>query len=300
MSRRSLLALTLALGACGGSSQPPQPPPPAAASATPAPPPAPATSADPLGPRPIPKPPTAFTPPAPRVLEGPGKSKVWLLERHGLPLVTIAVVVPYGSAAEPPEKAGLSFATADMLDEGAGKLDALGFSQALNDLGAKFASSTDRDSSIVSLQLLTSKLDQGLPLLADAVIRPKHDKKDWTRVSTLWNNALKNRAHDPNDVARVVTSLLYYGDKHPYGHPPDGTLESAKRIQLGDISKWHRTIWRPDEASFVVVGDVTAEQITAKLAGAFAGWKPPPGAPLKVVDPPAVTSDGLRTFVVDK
>ena len=90
-------------------------------------------------------------PPGPKVLEGPGKSKVWLLERHGLPLVTIAVVVPYGSSSEPIDKAGLAFATADMLDEGAGDRDALAFSQAINDLGARLSSSADRDESVVSI-----------------------------------------------------------------------------------------------------------------------------------------------------
>ena len=63
---------------------------------------------------------------------------------------TVAVVVPYGSALEPAEQGGLAFAAADMLDEGAGDRDALAFSQAVNDLGAKLASSADRDASVVA------------------------------------------------------------------------------------------------------------------------------------------------------
>jgi predicted Zn-dependent peptidase len=242
----------------------------------------------------------AYVPPAPQVLEGPGKSKVWLLERHGLPLVTVAIVVPYGSATEPLEKGGLAHAAADMLDEGAGARDALAFSQAINDLGARLASGADRDASSVSIQMLSSKLEPALLLVADAVSKPRHQKNDWARVSALWNNALKNRTQEPQDVARVVSTFAYYGPKHPYAHPPDGTLTSAKKVQLGDIAKWHKTIWRPDVATFVVVGDVKPAELTALLAKAFAGWKSPAESAPPIADPGAVAPRELRSFVVDR
>jgi len=294
-----LVAAALGVGACGGAGKTTVAVPGTASKTAPPAPPS-TSAADSLGPRPEPKPPVPFVPPAPQVLEGPGNSKVWLLERHALPLVTIALVVPYGSAAEPADKGGLAFASADMLDEGAGDRDALAFSKAINDLGAKLSSAADRDSSIVSLEVLVSKLDQALPLLADAVVRPRHANKDWTRVRTLWQNALKNRAHEPNEVARVVTSAVYYGAQHPYAHPPDGTLTSAKKVQLGDISKWHKTIWRPDAATFVVVGDVKPDAIGASLKKAFAAWKVPAAAQPPVVTPGPASESNLRTFVVDR
>jgi predicted Zn-dependent peptidase len=188
-----------------------------------------------------------------------------------------------------------------MLDEGTKQRDALAFSQAVNDLGAKLASSADRDASIVSLQVLASTLEQALPLLAEAIAAPRHDPKDFARVKALWNNALKNRAQEPNEVARVVTALAYYGDNHPYGHPTDGTLRSAARIELAEVSRWHRTIWRPDAATFVVVGDIRADAAKALLTKAFGGWRAPTGKPPEVITPAAPADEpGLRTFAVDR
>jgi zinc protease len=289
----------LCASSCGGA---PSAPVASRSEPLPAAPAAPASSApsDALGPRPVPAGAQAFVPPAPQVLEGPGKSKVWLLERHGLPLVTVAIVVPYGSAAEPIEKGGLAYATADMLDEGAGDRDALVFSQAINDLGARLASGADRDASSVSIQVLSTKLEPALKLVADAVVKPRHEKKDWSRVSALWNNALKNRTQEPTDVARVVTTFAYYGAKHPYAHPPDGTMASAKKVQLGDIAKWHKTIWRPDAATFIVVGDVKAADLTALLGKTFAAWKSPPESAPPVADPGPAPPRELRSFVVDR
>lgn len=292
-------AAPLALAsACGGGAPPPPAapaaPPAASASA------APAAPADTLGPRPIPPPPAAYDPPAPKVVDGPGGAKVWIFERHNLPLVSVAAVAPYGSAAEPEDRAGLAWLAADMLDEGAGKRDAVQLSSALAELGATLHSSADRDASVVSLHALASKLDQALPMLADAIVRPKHAAKDWKRVTSLHENALRARAREPNEIGRVVTTLAFYGADHPYGHPPDGTLKSVAKISLGDVTKWHRRIWRPDTTTFVIVGDVTVEGAQKLLAQAFASWKLPKQPAPPIVDPKAPDLATLRTVVVDR
>lgn len=136
------LAVTATLLACGEPPPPAKPPapfvPPRAPSVAPTPPP------DPLGPRPDVATPAAWTPPVPTVYERAGGTKVWLLERHALPLVSVQIVVPAGAAADPAGKGGLALATANMLDEGAGKRGALELARAVDDLGASLA--TDRKS----------------------------------------------------------------------------------------------------------------------------------------------------------
>src|SRR5262249_2019972 len=69
------VALPAGCGSTPPASQPPAPPPPAASSAPQA-----SAAPDPLGSRPIPQSPVAFVPPGPVVIDGPGRSKVWLLE----------------------------------------------------------------------------------------------------------------------------------------------------------------------------------------------------------------------------
>src|SRR5262249_7133495 len=83
---RFALVTALAVG-CGGAPRVSPAPAPAPVGSSPQP----AETVDPLGPRPTPKEPVAFVPPEPRVLEGPGHSKIWLLERHNLPLASVAV-----------------------------------------------------------------------------------------------------------------------------------------------------------------------------------------------------------------
>jgi zinc protease len=257
---------------------------------------------DPLGPRPIPAPAAQFRPPQPEVVTGPGQLRVWLLERHDLPIVKVAIVFPYGgSAHEPAAKGGLAHVAAAMMTQGAGDMDSLAFSSAVADLGAKLTASADLDATTVTLEVLTSRLDAGLSLLADAAVRPRDDKKDWDRVRSLWVNGLKARAHDPDEVARVVTAIAHYGDQHPYGRPRDGTRASASRVSLSDVVLWHKTALVPDDATFIIVGDVTKDEIMWRLASAFHQWTEQGRPALRAIpNVPAAAISPVKTVVVDR
>jgi len=299
---RKLLCSVALVGLCSAVScgQPPRSPQPAAPRAPVATAPLARVVVDPLGPRPIPEPPAPFRPPLPQVLVGPAHSTVWLLERHDLPIVAMAVVFPHGSAAEPASQAGLASVTASMLTEGAGDRDALAFSAATSDLGARLAASAELDTTIVTLEVLTRRLDAALGLLADAILRPRFEKKDYDRVRSLWVNALKARAHDPTEVARVATSLALFGGAHPYGHPRDGTLATASNVRLADVTRWHKAVFRPDTATFVVAGDVTKDEILWRISSAFAAWTAPLAPPLPVSAAPFPTRSSPTAVVVDR
>lgn len=292
MSKRFAFVLWLALAgvACGGAqpaaNPPPSPQPPSEA------------PEDPLGPRPIPQASVEFVPQAPEVFEGPAGSEVWLYTRTSLPIVSLAVGVPYGSASDPENRSGLAYVAADMLDEGAGKRDPIAFATALDLIGARLRSHASRDASFVMVDVLASKLPDAMSLLADAIMRPRHMKNDFERVHSLWVNALRARAQDPNQVAQVATTAAFYGWDNPYGPPTDGTVASAERIGLEDVKRWHQRIWRPDRVTFVVTGDVKKDDCLAMLNAAFEGWKPPKTEPLPIAAPEAPRKEGPRTVLV--
>jgi len=267
------IASAVSLAACGAE------PPPAAATAPvakTAPPPArpAAPPADPLGPKPEVLPPPPFSPPTPAVFQIAGGMTVWHLERHALPLVALALAVPSGSSADPPGSEGLAFATAGMLDEGAGSLGAIELAQAVDMLGASLTTGATQDMSFAELFVLKRNLAQGLPLLADVVARPRFDDREWRRVHDLWSNDLKARTKDPQAVSGVVTLASLFGAGTPYGHPVSGTIASAKKIDLATVKRFYASAWRPERSVVVAVGDVTRSELTTLLEGAFGGWKP--------------------------
>lgn len=72
---------------------------------------------------------------------------------------------------------------------------------------------------------------------------------------------------------RVMPGLLY-GPDHAYGNPlsGSGTEESVGKIRTGDLVEFHDTWFKPNNASLVIVGDVTMEEIKPKLERLFSNW----------------------------
>ncbi|MEO8799258.1 MAG: insulinase family protein, partial [Polyangiaceae bacterium] len=297
--RAIALAPLLVLVACGGEAPPPAAPVHSSPTAKPVASAAPATQ-DPLGARPTPGMAPPFVPPTPIVFKATNGITVWLVERHTLPIVAVTVAIPAGSAADPVDRGGVAFQTANMLDEGAGKYDALGLARAVDGLGADLHTSANTDFSSASLVLLKRNLAAGLPLLGDVVARPKFAATEWARQSTLWQNDLKARASDPQAVAHVLFRTAVYGPGHPYGHPVDGTTTSAKKVGLADVKAYYAKEWRPDRAVVIVVGDTTKAELEPMLDAAFGAWKAPKSAPPEPVKPLPRKPTGNRVYLVDR
>ena len=138
--------------------------------------------------------------------------------------------------------------------------------------------STGVDASTVSLTVLKKNFSPAFSIFADVVVRPQFDAKEFKRVSDLWRNDLKSRPDEPSRVARVVNAAVLYGPGTPYGHPSDGLLEAAEKIDLPAVKKFYAENFRPDKAVLVVAGDITRAEVTAALDANLGSWKAPAAA----------------------
>lgn len=260
-------------------------------------------SADPLGPRPEVRTPAPFRPPVPVVYTRANGTKVWLLERHGLPLVSVQVVVPAGSREDPKDAGGLAWVTANMLDEGAGTRSAIRIAEDVDRLGATLRTGALPDYAFVELTSLKKNLEPALAIFGDVLAKPTFPDAEWKRVHTLWQNDLRARQSDPNAVARVVSARKLFPSGHPYAHPVNGTLGSSAKITLPMVKAFHASSWRPERASVVVVGDVTRAEVDAMLDRALGAWKgagASTNGPATPPAPPAFEGGPSRVVVVDR
>jgi zinc protease len=298
-SQWALLAgVALAMAACGGEAPPPAAPAGPVAVAVTTPPPAPP---DPLGPRPIPPASPAYVPPKATVFTTKTGLTVWLLERHTLPYVALTLTVPSGASLAPPVHPGLALVTADMLDEGAGSRGAIELSRAIDALGANLETTANSDESRVSLSVLKKNLAPAFAIFSDVIARPRWEAAEWKRLHDIIVGELTERQSEPNEVARVVIRSVLFGATHPYGHPVDGTLASAKAWTLEGAQKLYKTQWRPDRATLVAVGDTTQAELTQLLDKNLATWTAPPKTPAPPpITPPPPTGPWPKLVLVDR
>ncbi|MSP25862.1 MAG: insulinase family protein [Myxococcales bacterium] len=261
---------------------------------------APLTAVDPLGPKPALGRPVPFKAPEVEVYRTEHGLTVWLVERPALPLVSLTLAVPVGSADDPAELPGLAHFTANMLDEGAGSRDAIAISTAIEELGGSLGTDAGLDGSRVSLTVLKKGLPQGFAIFADVLARPHMDPKEIERVGKLWQNQLRRRDDSAESVASLVSRAVLYGVESPYGHPTLGQLESAPRVTTADVKKFYARHWRPDRGVLVVAGDVRRAELDGLIAAHLADWKAPAEKPPVRATPSAPHDARPRLVLVDR
>jgi len=243
----------------------------------------------------------AFDPPVPAMSRRDSGLEVWHLQRTGLPLVSINLVLPNGSITETPEQAGLATLAASMMEEGAGELDSRAFAQAMQQLGADFSVSAGQRQTIVQLTVLEQHLHEALALFHDAVVRPRFEAADFERARRLQAEGLRQALDDPGTVARQVGARLWYGEQHPYGRPSGGFPETVERLTLEQAREFQAALAQPQGALLVLAGDLDDAQARAVAEALDRDW---PAAAHPLPAPPAATATAAlqppRAVLVDR
>lgn len=243
---------------------------------------------------------------------------VLLWKKSELPLVTMEMLIKApgalggagakggnGVALDPIGRPGLAFVMSQMLDEGAGDLDALKYSDALQALGARLNASASREDVTVSFTALKRTLDKAAPLFADAILRPRMDPVDFERVVRLHKEQLEQDLQEPGTVANRVAARMLFGPDHPYGQPTVGTLESIAKVTLDEVKVAHTSIMNPASARLLVCGDLTVDEAKRALNAAFKNWKSnassaATSAATPIAPTPQSSGNAMRVYLVDR
>ena len=202
--------------------------------------------------------------------------EIVLAERHAVPLVQFNLLVDAGYAADQFAKPGTASLAMNMLDEGTKKRTALQISEELALLGANLWAGSNLDLSYVTLSALKSTLDDALELYAEVITSPSFPQSDFERLKKQQLARIKREKASPFTMALRVFPKLIYGEDHAYGLPFTGSgyEETVAQITRDDLVKFHRTWFKPNNATLVVVGATTLAEIQPKLEKMFADWKP--------------------------
>jgi zinc protease len=142
-------------------------------------------------------------------------------------------------------------------------------------LGATLFSGSGLDMSQVSLSALKENLDPSLQVFADVILRPSFPEADFHRLQRQRLAGIQREKVQPVSMALRVFPHLLYGEKHAYGNPltGSGTTASVSSITRQDLVNFHRTWFKPNNATLIVVGATTMAEIKPKLERLFAGWQ---------------------------
>ena len=197
-----------------------------------------------------------------------------------LPLVTVSILVRSGAYLDPVGQEGLAAFTGGLLVRGGtATKTAEALDERLAFLAAQMAASIGDDLGMVSLNLLSKDLPEGLSLLREVLTQPRFqaDKLELQRQQTL--QALQQRNDDSSSIeARELEALSYGNQFWAARQLTSGSVNSLKRE---DLQAFHRRWFHPTNFTVAVSGDFDRTAMVQALEKLFADWPfsgevPPP------------------------
>ncbi|MEJ5252237.1 MAG: insulinase family protein [Chthonomonadetes bacterium] len=202
----------------------------------------------------------------------PNGLRVLVREAHEAPLVTIDLWVRAGSARETPETNGVAHFMEHLLFRGTAKRGRGEIDRDIEDLGATLNATTSRDWMHLYTTVASRYWQNALEVIADAVQNSALRPEDVDREQMIILDELARAADDPlRDANQRLAELLF--PNHPYRLPVAATRDSIIRIQREQVVQFYRKYYVPNNASLVIVGDVTEAEAFAAAQKFFGEWK---------------------------
>ncbi len=201
----------------------------------------------------------------------PNQLVLLVAEEHSVPLITVHLLIDSGSRRDPSGKEGLAHLTAKGLLLGTSTYSVTAFREALDFMGAFLTSRAGRDNTTLGLRVLKKDLDRGFDLFMEALTQPTFPQEEIQRQVEKTLAALQSAEDRPGEIARKAFKRTLFSN-NPYGHPVEGTRESLSRITRGAALQFHKTYYHANNAILAIVGDITIEEVRAKLIPRLSQW----------------------------
>ncbi|WP_194789608.1 M16 family metallopeptidase [Pseudomonas sp. UFMG81] len=195
--------------------------------------------------------------------------KVYLREDHRAPLACAQLWYHVGASDEPVGLSGLSHMLEHMLFEGSSKLAAGQYSRLISRLGGTANAFTGPDATFFLATLPVSRLEIALEAMADTLSSATLDEALFTRELAVVMSERRLRVDNlAIGLAAERHTALAHGDSG-YSIPLIGHHADLERMTTSALRQWHRQWYGPNNASLVVVADMTLERLKAMVEEHF-------------------------------
>jgi len=222
---------------------------------------------------------------------------VLLLEKHSVPMVSVAGIVKAGGLVDPAGQEGLASTTAGLLRKGTKTRTAQQFAGDIDFIGGSFEADAGADYSSFGAEFLSKDTAKGLELVSDALLHPTFPQTEVDKLLAQSVDGVKAAKDSARDVIfEYYEGYLYNG--RGYGRPTGGDEVSLKKIQRDAIVKFYETYYTPGNTILAVAGDFNPAEMKKKLEDIFGVWPAKAAGALK--EEAAGPMKGKKLLLVNK
>lgn len=196
--------------------------------------------------------------------------------------VAVAWLLPVGSASFPDSQDGHAALLAELIQRGAGELDARAHSDALDRLGVQRSTSVLTHHMQIGATMLGSRLHDALPLLAGMITAPLLPATALDAARSLALQSLEGLDDDPQELAMLRLKEHHLAPPfNRHGHGREEALEAATIESLR--AGWSR-LAVPQGSILGIAGGVDPSAVESQLESLLGTWHgaaedPKPTAP---------------------
>jgi zinc protease len=197
--------------------------------------------------------------------------KAWLVEEHSLPLVAIRIAFKgSGFAYDPKGREGRASLTAAMLMEGAGDMNQLAWSEALESHAMQMNTSADEDTLDLSMETLGEHKDLAFSYLGLAMTKPRFDGSAIERGQKQFISLLTKKEQQPGYLLEKAWKKAAFGS-HPYANDQLGNPDSVDDLSASDLRYVTEHYLTKENIVIAVVGDITPADLSRLMDAHFSG-----------------------------
>jgi zinc protease len=219
-----------------------------------------------------------------------------VVEDKRLPLISFRLAFRCGDANDPAELPGLSDMMSSLMTEGTARRSSRQIAEEVERFGATLAVGSSSDFTTVAASSLSVYADEILDLMADVTMNPSFPQNEVDLARENTKQLLIQQRAQPTFLASERLSQVVFG-KHPYSRLSP-TPEMLDAMTRDDLVRFRATTYIPNNAVFMVVGDVDRDEMIAQIEKLFADWQP---GSLPHLDLPPLPKRSARSVdVVDR
>ncbi|MBS0295411.1 MAG: insulinase family protein [Proteobacteria bacterium] len=194
----------------------------------------------------------------------------------GLETLAISVVVRGGARWEPKNRSGWSHLLEHMVFKGAAGRSAQEIIETVESAGAQINAVTGYERTSFQIRALKDRLELGLQVLADLVLRPTVDGDDLTREKDVVAQEIAEAYDTPDDQVFEMAQAKAF-DGQQLGRPILGTVKSIGTAEPATLDAWRRALYAPERLCVACAGAVDEDAVLALAERLFAGMAPDAG-----------------------
>jgi zinc protease len=187
-------------------------------------------------------------------------------------IINVSLYFRGGVGNYPAEKAGIEkLAVIGAIDCGNNKYSENEFKDKSDQFGIEMSASSHLDDSRISMNCISKYFNEGWDLFSHSILNPAYNEDAFEKVKQNSYASMNQLQSNPDSRLKSLAVQNAFSGT-PYATNPDGTDSSLFNLSRNEVNEYYyKTLLNKTRIFIVVVGNISKEEIAARIAASFAG-----------------------------